>query len=203
MNNYTHFTKLYISKTPDRDIKEVYSKERQKYIDSTTNEKLHRQRYFVWKLLEYALNETLGLKPEEINFSVDEYGKWTCDKCFFSLSHSKDAVAVAVSYRPIGLDIENAEHCVHPKLHQKILTEKEKTEYSNLPQNDKEKFLLQKWCAKESLFKLYGKKQFIPKNIETDCNRLCIGKVSLSEQNFYYAVATEEPKHLEIIILNK
>ena len=206
MKNNTDFAKLYIAEMPEVPIKEVYSKERQMYIASATNTKLIRQRYYVWKLLEYALNEILGLKPNEINFEVDKYGKWTCNKCFFSLSHSKNTVAVAISSEPIGLDIENAEHRIHPKLHQKILTEKEKFEYSATPQKNKDIFLLQKWCAKESIFKLCGTKNFKPSAIETDSKPLYIGTVSISRQNFYYSVATNTPKGLEIytnIILNK
>jgi hypothetical protein len=63
-----------------------------------------KQSFFVWKLLEYALND-IGVKS--FNFSFDN-GRWflTNNEVYFSLSHSFDMVAVAISSQFIGVDIE-------------------------------------------------------------------------------------------------
>ena len=70
---------------------------RQEQIEHTTHPDLKQQRYFVWKLLEYALQHSLGLEMKNLHFSRTENGKWICEECYFSLSHTQDAVAVAVS----------------------------------------------------------------------------------------------------------
>lgn len=72
-----------------------------------------------------------------------------------SLSHSKALAAAIVSqYKPVGIDIE----MIHPRIERiahKFLTEEE---LSNISINKIETLLLY-WSAKESLYKLFAKKQ--------------------------------------------
>ena len=52
------------------------------------------------------LAEVLSLAPQEIAFTCTENGKPLTDGAFFSVSHSGDVVACAVSDREVGLDLE-------------------------------------------------------------------------------------------------
>ena len=45
----------------DGERGEVYPTERNTLIEKTKNESLRRERYSVWKLLEYALLDTFGI----------------------------------------------------------------------------------------------------------------------------------------------
>lgn len=181
---------LYIAQIPEGAMDVVYPSRRQLYIENSANETSRKQRYYVWKLLEYALKSSLDLPIESVDFSVDERGKWSCGECFFSLSHSGNAVAVAVSDRSVGVDIEDAGRLCSDGMAQKILTERELCEYSALDGRHQNLYLIQKWCAKESVFKASGSRHFSPRKIETQCG-VCVGTSKVGKSLFCYSVATE------------
>ena len=188
---------LYIAPIPDTPVGRVAWAPRQAQIDGTANEKLRRERYFVWKLLEYAVNRSFGLKAEGLTFSVDENGKWSCGECFFSLSHSRGAVAVAVSRKRVGVDIESTDRPMSAGLPGKILTDTERQEYDALTEGEKLSYLLQAWCAKEALFKAGDDKQFRPTALDTAQN-VRTGTVTVAQHPYCYAVATDTPEKLRI-----
>lgn len=60
-------------------------------------------------LLKLALQRQLGLNLEDIQLDYDEMGKpfiKNHPKAFVSIAHSGNRIAVAVSQKPIGIDIE-------------------------------------------------------------------------------------------------
>ena len=181
---------VYIAPLGSGSMGSVYPPARQARIDASAGKNQRRQRYFVWKLLEYAMEKSFGLHLEEQAFSVDEAGKWRCDGCFFSLSHSRDGVAVAVSNRPVGVDLESLEREPAPGLEKKILTEQELLVWNSLAEPERKTYLLEKWCAKESLYKAFDGLLFNPRQMETGANTLT-GTVSVGGQAYVYAVATD------------
>jgi 4'-phosphopantetheinyl transferase len=72
-----------------------------------------------------------------------------------SISHSSDYAAVIVSKHKVGVDIEIISSKIL-RIHQKFLNNKE---LACLGTEDLVKKLYVYWCAKESLYKLYGKKE--------------------------------------------
>lgn len=52
------------------------------------------------------LAQKLGCAPAEVTFAYTETGKPLTDGAFFSVSHSGDVAACAVSDREVGLDVE-------------------------------------------------------------------------------------------------
>lgn len=182
-------TDLYIAKIPESSIQVIVPKERQTLIDKTSNIKLKRQRFFVWKLLEIALLQSYGLNINNINFSVDKNGKWYCSECFFSLSHCDDAVAVAVSKKPVGVDIENVNYNFNKGFAEKILTDNELKEYNTKNDKDKLLYLLKCWCAKESIFKASDKDTFHPSEIEYKTNTK-IDIINVNNDSFCYSVCS-------------
>lgn len=188
---------LYIAAIPETAMGTVCAPARQAQLEATEKESLRRQRYFVWKLLEYALENSFGITSENVAFSRDENGKWHCKECFFSLSHCRDAVAVAVSRKPVGVDIECANRQVTPALSKKILTEAELAVYDSLPEERRGQFLLEAWCGKESLFKAHGGAVFTARRWDTT-QGVRTGMLNLDGKDFCYAVATENPTNLRI-----
>ncbi len=182
---------VYTALIPQKQLGEVFPRLRQEQIENTTHEGLKRQRYFVWKLLEVAVKRSFGYEMKDLHFSRDEDGKWSCRECFFSLSHTDGAVAVAVSRKPVGVDLECAEHLMRPGLAEKILTEEEKI----LPREDENKFLLQMWCAKEALFKAGSEPNFQPKKISA-LSGVQTRNVQLGEREYCLAVTAEESQNI-------
>ena len=186
---------VYTAAIPtDVGVEAVFPSSRSEEIFACGSDKTKKEKYCAWKLLEYALFHAFGKRIEEIAFAKSAQGKWTCDFCHFSLSHSENAVAVALSDSPIGIDIEQIKPVKNrEKVAKKILTEKELEEYQRLSINETQAnaFLLEIWTKKESVFKRGGIASFIP-------NLICAGettqtkKVFLADKEYFLSVTGKE-----------
>lgn len=115
-----------------------------------------RQKYCVWKLLDYALKKSFGKSLDEFCPYRDENGKWRSDKVEFSLSHSGNVAAVAVGNLAVGVDVEkHSESRFNDRLAKRILSKKELVSYNRVLQN-KSLRLAEFWTEKESVFKMLG-----------------------------------------------
>ncbi len=176
---------------PDIEIDEVYPDERAEQIENCTNPAVRAEKYYVWKLLELAVFESLGRRMDELNFTRDEYGKWHCDACFFSLSHAGGAVAVAVSDKNIGVDIEAVRRC-REGLERRILTEAEGKIFSTLEGDRAGEYIIEKWSQKESIFKTLGVHTFEPTRLETADFSVISRPVDINGERFILSVCTED-----------
>ncbi len=89
---------VYFSIIPKEiEYEELRPVERNTEVVSIANEKLKKSKYWVWKTLEYALFRSFGYKIQDLDIVKTKKGKWVSKKCFFSLSHSDNIVAVVVS----------------------------------------------------------------------------------------------------------
>ena len=113
-------------------------------IENISNEVRKKER-----IISRFLLETLVGKKVEVKYA--DSGKPFCDGVHFSISHTKNFVAVIVSNKPVGVDIEYksdrifrvTEKFMHPE---ELKTLQECTE--------KQKFALLCWCAKETVYKI-------------------------------------------------
>ncbi len=144
----------------------IYPDERRKEIENVTNRELKIQKISSWKLLECAVKDCFGYDFDKLSFSKNANGKWTCGKLCFSLSHTAGRVAVAVSDKPVGVDIEGIaafeKRCEKSpeflrSFAKKILCEGES--FTSVYD------LLKVWTAKESIFKFIGGGAFAPDKI--------------------------------------
>lgn len=186
---------LYIAAIPDGPLGQLRDPARQAYVEATAHDSLRRQRYYAWKLLEQGLRHSLGSDPENIAFYRDPSGKWGCENCFFSLSHTDGAVAVAISQRPIGTDLEKSDRPISAGF-QKHLTDKERALYESLPPEKRQGFLLSRWCAKESLYKTGNFAPF--RQLETD--GVCTGTLRLGTTDYTWAVTEKATLHTHICL---
>ena len=159
---------IYFSKIPtDVSVAEVFPPERNKEMLGVNNETVKREKYWGWKTLEYALFRSFGYKLQDLTFSKSKNGKWLCDKCFFSISHSNGYVAVAVSNMEVGIDMEGIdaflEKCNDESFF-KGMVKHVVGKKEPMPQDPTE--LLKVWTQKESAFKCKGKKAFCPTKIQ-------------------------------------
>ncbi len=158
--------KVFVAKVPKIiRFEPIYPECRWKEIVESTSEKVKKQKYAVWQLLKWVIENQYNLKFEDIVFSKSSNGKWLADKFCFSLSHTSDFVAVCIDNQPIGLDIEVLnEQKMTKKLFEHIATDKEKTKCLSPVAKD----IAILWTKKESVFKYMDKGGFVPYKIETE-----------------------------------
>lgn len=148
----------------DTDLYNKYynlmSEERKSYVSSFKSESARKRTVAAEMLIKTALDD------DNIVITKDEYGKPFLENCnkYISISHSGDYAVCAVSDSPIGIDIEKIRN-VSLKISEKFCNAKELV-YINEKDSNKRFFKI--WTAKESAFKLYGGKEKIFKNIDTD-----------------------------------
>ncbi|MBQ3235548.1 MAG: hypothetical protein IJA97_05265 [Clostridia bacterium] len=166
VSNNLEFSTLY---PPERDIE----------VKNAGCEKAKREKFFSWKLLEYALKDGLGLDISKLEFKKTENGKWSCDRCHFSITHSKSAVAVAVSNFPVGIDMEEVE--------------RNTTQLEKLFKNDKLKGVnaLVKWTEWESSYKLKGEGSFNEFKEKPLANFVKSDTISVGGANYVLTVASD------------
>ena len=190
---------VYLCPIPEEwKMTPVVPAERNEEIERVSNSRVKAEKYYVWRLLEYALERSFGLKMEKLRFEKTENGKWLCDLCAFSLSHCSGAVAVAVSRAPVGVDVETQRVLTGERLADHILTENEKTLYAALAEAEKPLFLLRTWTKKESLFKREGGKALLPATIETTDAKVYCETVELDGKNYTFSVATDTPEVVRV-----
>ena len=205
---------IFIAKLPNDEAQPwlkapIYPPKRQAEILACSSEKVRKEKYFAWKLLEFALREVCGKHLQELTFSKSEYGKWHCDGAEFSLSHSEKAICVAVvdcknSYSQtdgassydsefaIGVDLQRIKTVRADGLATKILTEAELGEYHALDEREKNAFLIHSWTKKESLFKAFGEKGFFTSDPKHLTGSVWQSTVTIDGEEYALAVATKE-----------
>lgn len=188
---------VYTASLPsENNFSEIAPKERNDEIISCKNAQVKREKYYVWKLLQYALERTFGKKIEKLNFTKTSYGKWKCDGCEFSLSHSSGALAVAVSRKNVGVDIERVRD-VRVSISDFILSKSETAEFDRVALEDKNDWLVKKWTQKESVFKTLELKAYSIKDISTKNTKTI--KVCVSNTDYYLSVCSDCLDNLKLI----
>lgn len=157
---------------PELEVGAVFSPARAKLLKETAAPAMKRQRYLVWRLLEFAAAHSLGLDPAALVFEKAQEGRWFCPDFFFSLSHTEDAVAAAVSRSPVGVDVESLpvfarRYAADPALCARMLRRIAAPEELAGCGGREAETLLRLWTGKESLFKFRQHGSFSP--AETIC----------------------------------
>ena len=196
-------THVFISAIPDDvTVKEVYPRERDEDITNTSNERLRAEKYFVWRLLEYAILKVFHTNISEVSFRKSNNGRWGAEGFDFSLSHSNGACAVAVSDTSVGIDIE--EICI-PKSEgfaKRILSDEEFEVYLKTAK-EREEYLIAKWTEKEAVFKSQNLTRFIPRETVPDMlGAVKTDSVDLNGKRYIYSVFTAENRESDIELVN-
>lgn len=190
--NFEHFKyiDIYIAEVQKSfNFTPVFPKERENEINAVSNERVKREKYSAWRLLEYALFSSLGISTENAEIFKDENGKWLSPKCEFSISHSGTAVAVAISHAPVGIDVEPLGISLPESFAKKKLTDVELSLYISLNDEEKNEFLLTRWCIKEAIFKKGGGLAFCPSKISSEEKNLFEKRFSLNGEEYFCAVS--------------
>ena len=113
-------------------------------IENISNEVRKKER-----IISRFLLETLVGKKVEVKYA--DSGKPFCDGMHFSISHTKNFVAVIVSNKPVGVDIEYKSDRIF-RITEKFMHPDELKTLSEC--SEKQKFALICWCAKETVYKI-------------------------------------------------
>ena len=182
---------VFVAKIPaEMGNETLYPAERNDEVQACSHEGVKRQKYYAWKLLEYALERTFAFKIRNLSFTKTKQGKWTVPNCFFSISHSENAVAVAVSRDEIGVDVERIASPKNGYI-KKVLTKAENAQFSELPIEEQTQFLIGKWTEKESIFKRENLPAFRPAKINVADYSVTSKPVEVDGEGYMLAVATE------------
>ena len=194
-------TDVYVALLPEGECDEpLYPEERDAYVKNTANPTVRRERYFVWRLLEVAIRNSLGLELSEIGLRLDGE-RWTSELADISLSHG-GALAVAVSGAPVGVDIESLSgDSDATRLAERFFSDAERAEYYAAPEEERRAAFLRVWTAKEAVFKSQKSAVFAPSDVDSDASRVHSLAVHLGDEDFILSVATEGEPNLYIIEL--
>jgi len=181
---------VYIAPLPEEEPKEpLINEERWQEVCSAGCERVRREKYYAWRLLEYAAKQSFKLSPEELLAKKSECGAWQSEKLHFSISHSGGAIAVCVSSAPCGVDIEPKGERAGDRLAERTMTGDELAEYRSLPEKERPAYFTKKWCAKEAIFKSSGESVFVPSSINTLRTPYRQGEVEIMGKAYVYSVA--------------
>lgn len=172
---------------------EIVDRERREYIESFKAEQGKRERINAWLLLAFSVKDKLGKDIKDLNIKRDGNGKWVCEDLCFSLSHSGNGVAVALSKMPIGVDIERVFRENQPV---SVLNEREKSIY--LLQRDKKRAFAEIWTKKESIFKKDGEKIFLPKKTDSTREETVSKFVNIEREEYCLSVTGREAEFIEV-----
>lgn len=188
---------IYLAELPERDGEEPLSCAlRRQEIDEISNPRVRREKYYVWKLLEYGLQRSLGIRIGELNFVRDEGGRYSCDRVEFSLAHSKGALAVAVSRKTVGVDIEPLDTECTQAMAERVMTQGEYATYVSLSEEDQRRAFLECWTAKEALFKASHQLRFDPAAQDTGAGGFSSFEKTIGGKPYVLAVATVTPEKI-------
>ena len=154
VDNDTEFALWKIEENADELYQQLQLHDDEKaFIQKLSNSK----RYLHWLSTRVLLRKMLNTE-EYIDCKVDAYGKpyLTSLPYHISLSHSFDYAGVMISKnKPVGIDIEKIEQKVERIAH-KFLNPEER---AFIKSEDHIKQLYACWCAKEAVYKCYGRKE--------------------------------------------
>ena len=195
--NDIRYTDVYVAAIPQQTpIGHVQCALRQAYIERGKSEVARREKYYVWKLLEHALRQSLGVDIDAISFSLEPCGKWRAEGCEFSLSHGDGVVAVAVSRAPVGVDVQRVTSPRHADFARRVLNDTEFAHYAGLLEQERLSYLIGAWAAKEALFKMRGEASFVPSKLEEASDGITKTMVSINEAPYVCVVATSAPSQI-------
>ena len=196
---------VYLAPLPERAPKgRLYPREREEYVFAATSDTVRRERFYAWRLLEYALKASFGYKIKRLDIKRTESGAWSVGGCFVSISHGNGALAVAVSHSPVGIDVEGIGVRSVEHLASRVLTEEENALLKSTEESEREELMLSLWVKKEAEYKRRGDGEvFSPSKISVLKKDIHTEKLTAGEGEYIYAVATAPGTVINTYILGE
>lgn len=124
---------------------------------ATFNSILHDSRKKEWLAARIALEQLTGKKDIRIIYNEQHKPFLENSAQHISISHSHSVLVVIIADKETGIDIELIKPTIE-KVQEKYMSA---SESDSIQKENRLEQLAVYWCAKESLYKLYGKKELI------------------------------------------
>ena len=192
--NPMQLAEIYVRPYPfETKNHKIYPAERKKEIKKCRNEDLKREKYYAWKLLEYALDNAKGIDIRKAKLHK-EGNKWCSDQCFFSISHTDDLVLVAVSSKNVGADMEKCDlERFGGFSNEDLLCESEKSGVESLEGDKRAEKLNRLWTLKEAAYKHSGEGVFSPAMVDTNKKPSVVRKVRSNGKEYFIGIVGDDP----------
>ena len=191
---------VYLAVVPDGEpCGNLYPPERNREVFEVRNPEVKKEKYYAWRLLEYGLERSLGLKIKKMEITKTPSGKWVSPSCKFSISHSDGVVAVVISRAEVGIDIERLKAPKSDSFANRILNEEELCRFDAVSdEEERVKYIISSWTSKEALFKTTGGESFIPSSFSGDDPCVKTQLINMGGVDYMLSVATDTPEKIKI-----
>ena len=169
----------------DVENNEILPELRLKEIDECLSAKTKESKFYAWKLLEKLLPRVADCSIADTYFDED-ICKWKISNFCFSISHSNNIVAIAVSRLPIGVDIELIDESRFATLRREKILSKGESVDTITPRQ-----LGVIWSQKEAVFKSLDQKYFLPNKVVVDGN-VKSEILRIGDREFVLSIASED-----------
>ena len=174
-------------------LKKILPTERLEQLNRLRNEKKAQKYLLSSVFLQYVLSDTLGILPQEISYIYGECGKpellynenYTGKKIDFNLSHSGKYAVLAVSDKPVGIDVEHLKKD-RIAVAKRFFCKEEYEKIVNAPVSIKDTLFLEYWTMKEAYVKRTGQGLYTPLD-SFEINRGEDGISSVNQEEIYFA----------------
>lgn len=154
-----------------------------KLCNKLFNEEKSEITFKAWSLLnELLIEENIDLFNEDIFYN--EFGKpyLLSKKIFFNISHSKSLIAIIISDKECGIDIQFIDYSKdHIKYVNKLLSIEELEQYKI--QEDKISYFYKQWSKKEAYFKYIGTGIKL-KNLNIEVDNIKTEEITINDEKY-------------------
>ena len=195
------FLDVYVAALPNgvADASLIEHVGRRAELLAVKNERLFREKFYSWRLLEKALYLRFSKTPTELLLSKNERGAWVSPFVYLSISHSEGALAVAVTSSPVGVDIEAICRLRAKNFAKRILNEREFSEFESSEKEGRTEELVRLWTMKEALFKKSGKERFVP-SLEDTATGVAWRETVIGKERFVVSYASSDLEDVDFIL---
>ena len=137
------------------------------------------------------LKELSVFSHQQSDFLYNEHGKpYLENGPYFSISHCKEGIAVAVDDQPIGIDIEGIRHA-DEELVARVMNEEEKFRVESLELRDRDRAFTRLWTQKEAVVKMLGTgiQSFEQLQNLLSCQPSAFSIQTFEKDNYIYSIA--------------
>ena len=132
-------------------------------IQTISNEKIINQKRASYGVLLEMIKNIYNQIDDFSKVYQDINGKPVCENYYFSISHSCDLVAVALSDTNVGIDLQEIDYNKNYKNLAKIILNENEKDLSVYSMED----VIRLWAKKEAKFKYDGGENFVANKINT------------------------------------
>lgn len=183
--------KVYIANLNNIKVYKNMPKSFKRYLERYTNDKRYNVSLKAYSLLLTKLQEDFKLDIKNEELILNEFNKpylKVNKDIYFNISHSKDLIALIISDKECGIDIEYINQDAPLNISNKILSDNELNIYNK--EDNKILYLFKVWTIKEAYYKALGVGISLSK-LKEECDYSEVKTQLINEGNDKYYVSID------------